>query len=85
MLQHNAKFVREKQDQISGCRDRTESVKPEFLHEEFVKALQENEPDVLKQAMAQSGWTCQAWNGNGGVAPDLEVVPKNKENSNQNN
>lgn len=55
------KFFVDKQDQISGCRDRAESVKPEHLHEELVKALSKVEPKFLKRAQEQQGWTCKAW------------------------
>jgi hypothetical protein len=58
------KFITDKNDQVSGCRDREESVKPELLYNEFTKALEKVEPAALKeaQAQAQSGWTCKAWN-----------------------
>jgi hypothetical protein len=55
------KFFSDKQDQVSGCRDRKESVKPEHLYDEVVKVLKEKEPDHLKTALAQSGWTCRTW------------------------
>ncbi|VEU39297.1 unnamed protein product [Pseudo-nitzschia multistriata] len=55
------KFFVEKQDQISGCRDRKESIKPEYIHGELVKALAIKEPDHLNRAMKQTGWTCRAW------------------------
>lgn len=56
------KFFQEKQDQISGCRDRKESIKPEFIHDALVKVLKEKEPGHLDVAMQQTGWTCRAWN-----------------------
>lgn len=55
------KFLIEKQDQISGCRDREESIKPEFIHGALVEALKKEEPDHLNRAMQQTGWTCRAW------------------------
>lgn len=55
------KFFVEKQDQISGCRDREESVKPEFLYGEFVKAMKIKGPTYLERALLQTGWTCRAW------------------------
>ncbi len=55
------KFFREKQDQISGCRDRKESIKPEFIHDALVKELQVKEPQHLERAVQQTGWTCRAW------------------------
>ena len=56
------KFFTEKQDQVSGCRDRKESIKPEYLYDEFVKVLQEKEPEHLQKALTQSDWSCLAWN-----------------------
>lgn len=55
------KFFREKQDQISGCRDRKESIKPEFIHDVLVEELRTREPRHLDRAMKQTGWTCRAW------------------------
>lgn len=55
------KFFREKQDQISGCRDRKESIKPEFIHDALVKELKIKEPTHLERAMKQTTWTCRAW------------------------
>ena len=60
-LGNTLKFFAEKQDQISGCRDRKESIKPEYIHDELVKVLKINEPNHLNQAMQQTGWTCRAW------------------------
>jgi ribosomal protein L16 Arg81 hydroxylase len=56
------KLFSEKQDQISGCRDREETVKPEQLYDEFTKVLQEKEPINLEKALSQKDWTCRAWN-----------------------
>lgn len=55
------KFFADKQDQISGCRDRKESIKPEALHEAFTMALSTKEPKHLARAQEQTGWTCKAW------------------------
>lgn len=55
------KFFTDKQDQISGCRDRKESVKPEHIYDELVKALKEKEPKHLEKALEQKGWTCRTW------------------------
>jgi hypothetical protein len=60
------KFFNEKQDQISGCRDRAETVKPECLHDELVKVLKEKEPQHLTKALSQTGWTCGAWKDDNG-------------------
>ena len=71
------KFFVEKQDQISGCRDRKKSIKPEFLHDALVKVLREKEPKHLDQAMKQSGWSCCAW-----VETRAEVITDDDENNN---
>ena len=60
------RFLKCKEDQISGCRDRAESVKPDKLHATFSSALQDQfgkETDWLVQAQQQaaSHWTCKAW------------------------
>jgi Cupin-like domain len=55
------KFFVEKQDHISGCRDRTESIKPEQIHDALVEVLKDKEPRHLQKALAQSEWTCRAW------------------------
>ena len=54
------KFLNEKRDQVSGCRDRAESIKPESLYEEFVKQLQKTHPEWLEEAQA-ADWACPAW------------------------
>mmetsp|Transcript_18812 Transcript_18812/g.21815 ORF Transcript_18812/g.21815 Transcript_18812/m.21815 type:complete len:621 (-) Transcript_18812:25-1887(-) len=55
------KFFAGKQDQISGCRDRKETIKPEYIHDEFVRVLKVKEPEHLEKALQQTGWTCRAW------------------------
>ncbi len=55
------KFFVDKKDQISGCRDRTNSIKPEHLHNALVEALSKVEPKFLQRAQEQKGWTCKAW------------------------
>ena len=55
------KFFVDKQDQISGCRDRSHSIKPEQLHDALVKALATAEPKILQRAQQQKEWSCQAW------------------------
>lgn len=58
------RFLEYKQDQISGCRDREESIKPEFLKKAFEKALKENgmeEMLIKAQEVASQGWSCRAW------------------------
>ena len=66
------RFLTTKQDQISGCRDRAETIKPEFLHDAFVDALRDVEPEALAVAQQQSSWTCAAWK-------DISEIIKEKE------
>lgn len=61
-------FLDCKQDQISGCRDRKESIKPEFLLQAFEQGLEKNGMSHLLQEAKQvvslrQGWSgcCQAW------------------------
>ncbi|KAL7556223.1 hypothetical protein ACA910_017378 [Epithemia clementina (nom. ined.)] len=56
------KFLNEKQDQISGCRDRVESIKPHELYDTFIKSLQQHHNSWLEEALAVPQWTCRAWN-----------------------
>ena len=60
-LSNVLRFLREKRDQVSGCRDRNESIKPERLYEEFVQTLQERYPQWLQEALDVPDWTCRAW------------------------
>lgn len=47
-------FLRTKPDQISGVRDRQdEAVAAESMYDEFVKALEEHQPDLLERALAE--------------------------------
>lgn len=55
------RFLDEKLDHISGCRDRTESIKPEHLGAEFEKRLLDAYPNELKEAKSIQDWTCAAW------------------------
>lgn len=66
------KFFAEKQEQISGCRDRVESIKPEHLHNALTKALGRVEPKILQNAQEQKEWSCRAW----------KDLPHPEENSN---
>jgi hypothetical protein len=59
------KFFVQKVDQVSGCRDREDSIKPEFLYDEFVKAMKIKEPTYLERALKQTTWTCNAWRERG--------------------
>jgi hypothetical protein len=56
------RFLKTKVNQISGCRDRADSIKPEDLHDEFTTVLKERYPEWLEEAKQQEGWTCAAWN-----------------------
>jgi len=75
-LGNGLKFFLEKKDQISGCRDRRESIKPEFIHDALVKVLRKKEPNHLNQAMRQNGWTCLAWE-----ETKAEVITDDDENN----
>ena len=55
------KFLHRNRDQISGCRDRSESVKPEELYEVFVDTLKQKFPRWLDLALSEKNWTCRAW------------------------
>jgi len=55
------KFLNEKRDQVSGCRDRKESIKPDHLYEEFVKVMTNHHPQWLQEAQKVPHWTCRAW------------------------
>ena len=60
-LSSTLRFFSEKRDQVSGCRDRPEAIKPECLYEEFVAVLQEKYPQWLSEALNEPDWTCAAW------------------------
>lgn len=60
-LSNTLKFLETKQEQISGCRDRDESIKPEHLSDEFKNALKQQFPDLLSKALQVDRWTCKAW------------------------
>lgn len=72
------KFFVQKEDQISGCRDREDSIKPEFLYEEFVKAMKVKEPSYLERALRQTKWTCNAWHDK--VVLDDDVDGQKRDN-----
>jgi hypothetical protein len=57
------RFLRMKPQQISGCRDREEAIKPEELHDTFVSRLKSKRPDLLQEAvkLSELGWQCAAW------------------------
>ena len=58
------RFLNTRVNQVSGCRDRKEAVRPEELGNAFRKALKEKRPDLLSagEAAASRGWSCRAWN-----------------------
>jgi Cupin-like domain/F-box-like len=60
-LSNVLKFLDQKRDQVSGCRDREESIKPERLYEAFCEVLEREHPEWLEQALAEPEWTCRAW------------------------
>ncbi|GKZ00469.1 hypothetical protein MPSEU_000999400 [Mayamaea pseudoterrestris] len=55
------KFIRERNDQVSGCRDRPESIKPEHLYDEFVDELKKKYPKLIDEALQNDAWACDAW------------------------
>jgi len=71
------KFLDEKRGQISGCRDRAESIKPETLYEEFVKALERSHPDLVNQALDDPKWACRAWSHRGTATYENEIGEEN--------
>ena len=64
------KFFVEKQDHISGCRDRQESIKPEHIYDVLVEKLREKESNHLENALAQKEWTCRAWSDKPAIDPN---------------
>ena len=71
------RFLETRQQQISGCRDRPEAVKPEDLLHQFRSCLRESRPILLDQAqsLANDGWHCAAWDD------DAEYTMKRKAES----
>lgn len=69
------RFLETRQQQISGCRDRSEAIQPENLLGEFRKRLSESRPDLLSEAqkLADCGWRCKAWN------KDCDAIEKSDE------
>ena len=57
------RFLEHKPQQISGCRDRAEAIKPDQLLEAFVSSLRKHRPSLLTtaQELANQGWHCNAW------------------------
>lgn len=73
-LSNVLRFLVHKQAQISGCRDRKESIKPEDLFSEFRRVLMKHHPDWLEEASktAEKEWTCPAW------STDVQPIRKRK-------
>ena len=74
------RFMERKEEQISGCRDRAESIKPEFIKKAFEKALEEHGHGAwLKDAqnMADRGWLCRAWTDDNQDTPACKAAKKN--------
>lgn len=76
-LSNVLKFFSEKRDQVSGCRDRAQAIKPEHLYEEFVSVLKGKHPEWLKEALNEPDWTCAAWSRDP-VASDENVGLKDQ-------
>lgn len=57
------RFLRTRQQQISGCRDRAEAIPPEHLLSEFEAKLKKSRENLLIEAQKNSekGWQCEAW------------------------
>ena len=55
------RFLREKREQVSGCRDRAAALQPDCLYKTFVDVLEKEEPMLLRTAVAEPDWTCKAW------------------------
>ena len=57
------RFLRTRQQQISGCRDRAEAIQPEHLLSEFEARLKQSREKLLFEAEKKSveGWQCEAW------------------------
>jgi hypothetical protein len=75
------RFLDHKQEQISGCRDREESIKPEFLKEAFERGLEKNGmAQSLKEAqqVAFRGWPCRAWTDDDDVVEKKPTSRKKK-------
>jgi hypothetical protein len=64
------RFLRTKQDQISGCRDRADSIKPDQLYNAFVQGMRQHNAAALEEALAVPDWTCNAWKENPSASND---------------
>jgi hypothetical protein len=57
------RFLSQRPQQISGCRDRREAIQPEELLDKFMARMEEERPALLKNSLEESkkGWKCAAW------------------------
>eukprot|EP00554_Chaetoceros_debilis_P000247 CAMPEP_0194084464 /NCGR_PEP_ID=MMETSP0149-20130528/13490_1 /TAXON_ID=122233 /ORGANISM="Chaetoceros debilis, Strain MM31A-1" /LENGTH=579 /DNA_ID=CAMNT_0038767127 /DNA_START=44 /DNA_END=1780 /DNA_ORIENTATION=- len=57
------RFLKTRNQQISGCRDRADAIQPDKILDKLKERLQEKYPDLLKKAqhVAEEGWQCAAW------------------------
>ena len=75
------KFLSEKRDQVSGCRDRAEAIQPEHLYEEFVAGLNDKHPAWLQEALNEPDWTCAAWSRSSGAPEEDNNTKENQQSS----
>ena len=57
------RFLKMKQPQISGCRDRMDAIPPDRLYDEFSKQIRKRDPILWGKAIhaSNTGWMCHAW------------------------
>jgi len=74
------RFLEHKPQQISGCRDRPEAIKPDYLLESFVSKLRQHRPTLLSEAqeLANQGWHCNAWKDATLEVCDIESCDKRR-------
>ena len=72
------RFLKNRPQQISGCRDRGEAIPPDQLLDEFTTRLLEDRPDQYNRALEASkeGWQCPAWTDS--ISETSFVVKKEK-------
>lgn len=75
------KFLSTNRDQVSGCRDRPESVKPERLYEEFTEVLRQERPHILEEALKSEDWTCPTWKPTRHQKSIMEKAKANEDSS----
>ena len=78
-LSNVLRFLDEKEDQISGCRDRQESVKPDALRAEFLRALRCTHRKEVEAALDEKRWTCNAWRSGSCPVNGCVVTPENRD------